>query len=116
MITGCFEALRIHVQRFYRRARGSDAPEVEDYLPAILSPAAAFVFPQYPKLCFEPKLAGTLAQIEIRVPVIRWIDVEVAAGWMFAIRPDVRTGAADDGGFVAGGGVISAGVAGKVPW
>jgi len=65
---------------------------------------------------FEPKLAGTLAQIEIRVPVIRWIDVEVAAGWMFAIRPDVRTGAADDGGFVAGGGVISAGVAGKVPW
>ena len=57
MIAGCFEALRIHVQRFYRRARGSDAPEVEDYLPAVLSPAAAFVFPQYPKLCSEPKLA-----------------------------------------------------------
>lgn len=57
IIAGCFEALRIHVQRFYRKARGSDAPEVEDYLPAVLSPAAAFVFPQYPKLCFEPKLA-----------------------------------------------------------
>lgn len=65
---------------------------------------------------FEPKLAGTLAQIEIRVPVIRWIDVEIAAGWLFAIRPDVREGAAPGGGFVTGGGVISAGVAGKVPW
>lgn len=57
MICGSFEALRIHVQRYYRVARGSDAPRLEDWLPAILSPTAHFVFPQFPQLSQEPKLA-----------------------------------------------------------
>jgi hypothetical protein len=56
-ICGTFEALRIHVQRFYRRARGSDAPAMEHMLPAIFSAPAQFVFPGYPKLHLEPKLA-----------------------------------------------------------
>lgn len=55
-ICGSFEALRIHVQRFYRTARGSDAPKMERILPSILSPSAHFVFPQYPKLYSEPSL------------------------------------------------------------
>jgi len=65
---------------------------------------------------FEPKLAGTLAQLELRVPVIRYVEVEAAAGWTFAIRPDTRTGAASDAGFVTGGGLVLAGVAGRIPW
>ncbi|MGE3546018.1 MAG: serine/threonine protein kinase, partial [Kofleriaceae bacterium] len=56
-ICGTFEALRIHVQRFYRMARGSDAPNMEHVLPSIFSPPAHFVFPQYPKLHCEPSLA-----------------------------------------------------------
>jgi hypothetical protein len=65
---------------------------------------------------FEPKLAGTLAQLELRVPVIRYVEVEVAAGWTFAIRPDTRTGADPSGGFLTGGGVVLAGIAGRIPW
>lgn len=55
-ICGSFEALRIHVQRFYRTARGSDAPDAEAYLPLIFSPTARFAFPQVPKLHSEPSL------------------------------------------------------------
>ncbi|MBX3157219.1 MAG: GreA/GreB family elongation factor [Deltaproteobacteria bacterium] len=57
MLCGCFEALRIHVQRYYRLARGSDAPRLERVLPAILSPTAQFAFPGHPQLHQEPKLA-----------------------------------------------------------
>ncbi len=56
-IAGAFEALRIHLQRFYRGARGSDAARLESKLPPIFSPAAHFVFPDYPSLHLEPKLA-----------------------------------------------------------
>lgn len=65
---------------------------------------------------FEPKLAGTLAQLELRVPVIKYLDVEVAAGWTYAIRPDTRTGADAGGGFLTGGGYALGGVAGRIPW
>jgi hypothetical protein len=65
---------------------------------------------------FEPKLQGTLAQLELDVPVIRYLHIEVAAGWTFAIRPDTRTGADADAGFVAGGGLVLAGIAGRIPW
>lgn len=56
VMAGSFEALRIHLQRFYRQARGSDVPQMERRLPATLSPAAAFVFPHFPSLCAEPQL------------------------------------------------------------
>jgi hypothetical protein len=65
---------------------------------------------------FEPKLTGTIAQLDLRVPVIRYLDVEIGAGWTFAIRPDRRAGAPDNGGFLTGGGVVLAGIAGRIPW
>ncbi len=69
---------------------------------------------------FEPRASGTLAQLEVRVPVLRWLDVDVLAGWTFATRTDRR--AADTvamggrGSLVSGAGIVLAGVAGRVPW
>jgi hypothetical protein len=62
---------------------------------------------------FEPEAAGTLAQLELRVPVLRWLDVDATAGWLFATRRQ-SDGAA--GAVVRGAGVIMGGVAGRVPW
>lgn len=62
---------------------------------------------------FEPKAAGTLAQLELRVPVLRWLDVDAAAGWIFATRGG-RDG--NEGAVVRGAGIIMGGVAGRVPW
>ena len=64
---------------------------------------------------FEPRASGTLAQLELRVPALRWLDVEVSAGWTFATRK-ARQGAADGGSLVRGAGLVLAGVAGRVPW
>jgi hypothetical protein len=64
---------------------------------------------------FEPRAAGTLAQLELRVPVLRWIDVEIAAGWTFAIRSDPRLASAR-GVLPSGAGLVLAGVGGRVPW
>jgi hypothetical protein len=64
---------------------------------------------------FEGKLAGTLAQLELRVPILRWLDVDIAAGWTFGTRVDRRTGASG-GSLVTGAGTMLAGVAGRVPW
>ncbi len=67
---------------------------------------------------FEPRLAGTLALWDLRVPVLRYLDVEAAAGWTFAIRPDPEgtTTSSAATAHVAGGGFFLAGVAGRVPW
>ncbi len=64
---------------------------------------------------FEGKLTGTLAQLELRVPILRWLDVDVNAGWTFATRVDRRAGATG-GSLVTGAGTVLAGVAGRVPW
>lgn len=64
---------------------------------------------------FEPRAAGTLAQLELRVPVLRWLDVDAMAGWTFGTRVDPRSGAGG-GSLVRGAGVVLAGVAGRVPW
>jgi hypothetical protein len=64
---------------------------------------------------FEPRASGTLAQLELRVPVLRWLDVDAMAGWTFGTRVDPRSGA-DGGSLVRGAGVVLAGVAGRVPW
>lgn len=64
---------------------------------------------------FEPRAAGTLAQLEVRVPVLRWLDVDAMAGWTFATRADRREGAGS-GSLVRGAGIVLAGVAGRVPW
>jgi len=56
-LVGCYEAVRIHWVREYRLAERSDAPRLENYLPALFSPAAHAVFPDRPWLCQEPKLA-----------------------------------------------------------
>jgi serine/threonine protein kinase len=55
-VIGAYEALRIHWQREFRLARGSDAPWNEDYLPAVVSPAAASRFPEHGWLWQEPSL------------------------------------------------------------
>jgi len=64
---------------------------------------------------FEPRASGTLAQLELRVPVLRWLDVDAMAGWTFGTRVDPRPDAGG-GSLVRGAGVVLAGVAGRVPW
>ena len=56
-IAGSFDALRIHWQRAFRTARGSDAPLNERWLPATVSPCAGTVFPGLAWLACEPVLA-----------------------------------------------------------
>jgi hypothetical protein len=69
---------------------------------------------------FEPRASGTLAQLEVRVPVLRWLDVDVLAGWTFATRTDRRAvdmaATGGRGSLVSGAGIVLAGVAGRVPW
>jgi len=56
-IAGSFDALRIHWQRAFRTARGSDAPQNERWLPATVSPCAGTVFPGLAWVACEPALA-----------------------------------------------------------
>lgn len=63
---------------------------------------------------FESKAGGTLARLDLRVPVLRYLDVETSAGWTFAIRP--HPDGSDDARVVTGGGFLLAGVAGRIPW
>jgi hypothetical protein len=66
---------------------------------------------------FEPRADGTVARLDLRVPVIRYLDVEASGGWMFAIREDSgATSATNPTGVMTGGGLFLAGVAGRVPW
>jgi hypothetical protein len=58
-----------------------------------------------------------VARLDLRVPVIRYLDVEASGGWMFAIREDSgATSATNPTGVMTGGGLFLAGVAGRVPW
>jgi len=56
LIAGSHEALRIHWQREFRIARGSDAPRNERWLPLTMSPSARAAFPECLWLGFEPAL------------------------------------------------------------
>ncbi|MFO0635182.1 MAG: hypothetical protein U0168_20235 [Nannocystaceae bacterium] len=64
---------------------------------------------------FEPRAAGTIAQLQLRVPALRWLDVLLEAGYSFAIRRD-RRGGAGGGSLPAGAGLVTAGVGGVIPW
>ncbi|MBX7081643.1 MAG: hypothetical protein K1X88_20745 [Nannocystaceae bacterium] len=64
---------------------------------------------------FEPRAAGTLAQLQLRVPALRWLDVVLDAGYVFAIRRDRRDGGGA-GSLPAGAGLVTAGVGGVIPW
>ncbi len=57
LIAGSYEALRIHWQREFRLARGSDAPRLERLLPSTISPCAQAAFPSLPWLGAEPAVA-----------------------------------------------------------
>ncbi len=61
-------------------------------------------------------LEGSVAQLEVRVPVLRWVDVYAAMGWMFATRPDPPGLDVDPTGFMGNAGFFELGVAGRVPW
>lgn len=113
----------------FAHARGVDARIEYRYRPGPLGHTAALVvgvdLPEVSlhgrlahrgtKHGFEGKLAGTLAQLELRVPILRWLDVDINAGWTFATRADRRTGATG-GSLVTGAGLVLAGVAGRIPW
>ena len=61
-------------------------------------------------------LEGSVAQLEVRVPVLRWVDVFAGAGWMFAMRRDDPGISVDPTGFMGNAGFFELGVGGRVPW
>ena len=67
---------------------------------------------------FEPTARGTVTLTEVRVPVLRYLDVMAQAGWLFAIRPDTSDtiAPASDAAIVTGAGQFLLGAAGRVPW
>lgn len=56
LIAGSYEALRIHWQREFRLARGSDAPRIEWRIPSTISPCAQAAFPSLRWVGAEPAL------------------------------------------------------------
>ncbi|MCA9691657.1 MAG: hypothetical protein KC636_18775 [Myxococcales bacterium] len=65
----------------------------------------------------EPR--GSLVSFDLLVPVVRFLDVSITAGYLYATRRATgASGAAGvaSSGFVGGAAVVLAGVAGRVPW
>lgn len=63
--------------------------------------------------------AGTLARIDLNVPVLRWLDVFAQAGFQYQVRRAGGESAAarqPAGGFVGGGGLMLVGAAGRFGW
>jgi hypothetical protein len=63
--------------------------------------------------------AGTLARLDLNVPVNPYLDVTAQAGWQPVVRrAPTETAAArqPSSGFVGGGGLILLGVAGRFGW
>lgn len=63
--------------------------------------------------------AGTLARLDLNVPVLRWLDVFANAGFQYQVRrAPGETAAArqPSGGFVGGGGLLLIGAAGRFGW
>jgi hypothetical protein len=66
---------------------------------------------------FVLKRAGALAELDARVPVLKWMDVFGALGWLSAIRADPTAPPGGEAtGLVTGAGYVVAGVGGRVPW
>ncbi|HEY8379293.1 MAG TPA: hypothetical protein VIK91_22520, partial [Nannocystis sp.] len=63
--------------------------------------------------------AGSLARLDLNVPVLRFLDVFAQAGFQYQVRRAAgETAAARQpaGGFVGGGGLLMLGVAGRFGW
>ena len=63
--------------------------------------------------------AGTLARLDLNVPVNPYLDVTAQAGWQPVVRRAAGETAAagrPSGGFVGGGGLILLGIAGRFGW
>lgn len=66
---------------------------------------------------FQPQREGSLAAVDLRVPILRWVDVFTGFGWTFAVRADpTPPPGGEDTGLVTGAGFFVAGVGGRVPW
>lgn len=67
---------------------------------------------------FDAVRPGTIARFDLRVPVIKYLDVIGGGGWLVALRDDVDRDPAPAAttGLVTGAGLIHVGVAGRVPW
>lgn len=66
---------------------------------------------------FVPKRAGTLAEVDVRVPILKWVDAFGALGWLSAIRADPTAPPGGEAtGLATGAGYVVAGVGGRVPW
>ncbi len=63
--------------------------------------------------------AGTLARLDLNVPVNPYLDVTAQAGWQPVVRRATGASAAarePSGGFVGGGGLVLLGIAGRFGW
>lgn len=63
--------------------------------------------------------AGTLARLDLNVPVLRWLDVFANAGFQYQVRRAPGEPAAarqPAGGFVGGAGIMMIGAAGRFGW
>lgn len=67
---------------------------------------------------FDAAREGTIARVDLRVPVIEYLDVIGAMGWLVALRDDVDRDPPPQSqtGLVTGAGFFTAGVAGRFPW
>ena len=67
---------------------------------------------------FEFSPAGSLAQLDVNVSVLRYLDVGGTVGWLYAIRPDAegQTTAVGDTALVTGAGLLRFGITGRIPW
>jgi hypothetical protein len=63
--------------------------------------------------------AGTLARLDLNVPINPYLDVTAQAGWQPVVRRAPGESAAarqPSSGFVGGGGLILLGIAGRFGW
>ena len=63
--------------------------------------------------------AGTVARLDLNVPVNSYLDVTAQAGWQPVVRRapgEPATARQPSGGFVGGGGLILLGIAGRFGW
>lgn len=63
--------------------------------------------------------AGTLASLDLVVPVLTYLDVSARAGWLYATRRlpgQSALAGAPSVGYIGGGGIVLVGVGGRFPW
>ncbi|MBL4684986.1 MAG: hypothetical protein JKY37_10380 [Nannocystaceae bacterium] len=67
---------------------------------------------------FDGARSGTIARVDARVPIIKYLEIIGGVGWLFALRTDtsLEPPAASETGLVTGAGFFTVGAAGRFPW